>query len=141
MGLIMAALMGSAPLSGGVGLGFEIGDPTAFNVKIWQGRGLSPVIAAGVEGPHWHLHGDFLWHYPIETQSLNTLFFIGPGIKAEEVSGGGACFGPRMPMGMEIVLREIPLDFFGEIAPSLEFYNSDMGFEMEFGFGLRFTLK
>jgi hypothetical protein len=144
IGYIILATLASAPLDKGVGLGFIVGLPTGVDAKFWNGSGISPVLVAGVnEGDHFHFHGDINLHYPIQAQSVNFLLYYGVGIKAEEEGKDRFVFGPRLPViGFEMTLYEIPLDFFVEMAPTLEFGGDpDFDFDFEGGLGMRITIK
>jgi len=141
IGIFVASVIASAAPSGGIGLGFMVGDPTALNVKFWQGTGISPVLAVGVDGSRWDFHGDINLHYPITAQSVNFLFYFGAGLKAEEKPDDEMVFGPRIPIGFELLLYEIPLDFFVEFAPSWEFGSDHHDFEPEGGIGMRVTIR
>ncbi|MGB9590271.1 MAG: hypothetical protein ACPL68_05230 [Candidatus Hydrothermia bacterium] len=144
MGYLLLVTLASAPLDRGVGLGFIVGLPTGVDVKFWNGSGICPVLVAGInEGDNFHFHGDINLHYPIPAQSVNFLLYYGAGIKAEEEPRDHFVFGPRVPViGFEMTLYEIPLDFFVEMAPTLEFGGDpDFDFDFEGGIGMRITIK
>lgn len=107
----------------GFGLGVILGEPTGLSGKYWvSGRNAIDVGMAWSfrhEG-FFHVHADYLWHFPLQTQSAERFNFyagVGGRLGAE---AHDALLGVRFVGGFAFWPRNTPLDIFVEFAPILD---------------------
>ena len=126
--------------SRGFGLGIVVGDPTGISAKLWTGYGkaIDGAVAwlSGDENTVY-LHGDFLFHkfyrYKARRHRLLPYYGIGGRIKVEEKTKVGI----RIPLGINYLLANSPLDFFLEIVPLLDLSPST-DFSINGAIGIRY---
>ncbi len=137
---IIVLLSGSAVVAqqSGFGLGVIVGEPTGVCGKYWLDG--ATAIDGGIawafknEGAV-HLHGDYLFHkydvFPVDKGKLPLYYGIGGRIKFEEDDNK---FGVRIPVGMNYLFANDPLDLFIEIVPILNLVpKTDLGFNAAIG--------
>jgi hypothetical protein len=143
--------------NGTFGLGLELGEPSGLNGKLF----LSPsnAIDFGVgEVYHnyyngnggFHLYGDYLWHPKllVQTPDFKLPIYFGIGGRlwffdyANNGNASATAFGVRVPIGITFDMNNIPLDFFGEFVPTLDFFhnytNHDIYVDVDFSVGARY---
>jgi len=107
----------------GFGLGVILGEPTGISGKLWTGHGtaIDGAVAWSFEKESsMHLHGDILHHSfnrtRIDEGKLLLYYGIGGRVKFEDESKVGI----RVPLGINYLFANSPLDFFLEIVPVLD---------------------
>jgi len=144
------------------GLGLEVGDIAGLTGKLF----ISPTTALdfGIgdlyssyyinqPGGGLHIYGDFLWH-PILVAKANAFelpFYVGVGGRFWNFDYAcdrfGNCtsaqaFGIRVPLGLDFDFNNVPLDIFGQIVPTFDFFNryAPRSFFLDFDFtvGIRY---
>jgi hypothetical protein len=121
----------------GFGLGIIIGEPTGLSFKKWTSRtqAFDAALAWSFEGDNaFHLHGDYLFHnyrsIRIDRSTIPFYYGIGFRLKFEDENK----FGVRLPLGVTLFIREVPVDLFLEIVPILNLAPStDMDLNIAFG--------
>ena len=114
------------------GFGIILGDPTGLTAKIWMNNENALALSLGNSYfGSFRITGDYLWHF----SSFNTpvvKLYAGPGIAIGVGEGGGWIYrkgdkywwvrddnglglGVRGIFGINIIPRNTPLEFFGEI--------------------------
>jgi len=127
-----------------------IGDPTGLSLKFW-GIGQNSALQVNIGGGGFFvpadllINGSFLFHALLTRETpINGYLGVGAlaGIKKHEKQGDEAVFGILVPLGLEFILSEVPLDIFMEVPPVIGFTtNGDVRAGLTFGIGLRFILK
>jgi hypothetical protein len=104
----------------GIGLGVILGEPTGINFKAWTGYKTAFVGAAAWSFGHedsLHVHLDYIVHnftlLELEKGHLPIYYGIGARIK----TGKDVRFGVRVPLGINYMFENAPLDIFVEFAP------------------------
>lgn len=153
--------MGGAQYSanGTFGLGLELGAPFGLNGKYFLSDDGALNFGIGADGYYrgtrdgLHLYFDYLWH-PISLANppeFQLPFYIGIGGRLwsfddddRDVVDDGVAFGVRVPIGIAFDLNNIPLDFFIQLTPVLDFYQGyrdNVGFWFDGSIGVRFWFK
>ena len=108
----------------GFGLGVLFGEPTGIGLKYWMGSRTALVggIAWSFSGDDsLHIHLDYLLHnfnlFKVKKGKLALYYGIGGRFKAEEESR----IGVRIPVGIDYISEDVPMDIFFELAPVLDF--------------------
>ncbi len=126
-----------------------IGDPTGLSLKFWgigQNSALQVNIGGGgfVAPADLSVSGSLLFH-ALLTRETPINGYLGVGALAGINRGGRgdkAVFGILVPLGLEFILSEVPLDLFIEVPPVIGFTtDGDVRAGLTFGIGLRFILK
>ncbi len=126
-----------------------IGDPTGLSLKFWgigQNSALQVNIGGGgfVAPADLAVSGSLLFH-ALLTRETPINGYLGVGALAginQGRRGDGAVFGILVPLGLEFILSEVPLDLFIEVPPLIGFTTKgDVRAGLTFGIGLRFVLK
>lgn len=126
------------------GIGFIIGEPTGLSLKSWTSS-----INAFDLGLAWsigrydaiNIHGDYLWHRfgvfeDLDQGWLPVYYGIGGRIVLAE---NDAVLGARIPVGINYLFEETPIDLFFEIAPVVNLVPST-DFDVNGGVGVRVYL-
>lgn len=136
----------------GFGLGIILGDPTGLSWKSWQSktRAVAGAIAWSSEDnkDEFHLHLDFLHHHFIpakaKKKSENTLpFYYGIGGRVifkddnNPKTEDDTTFGVRIPLGLDFMFSNAPMDVFVEVVPALDLV-PDTDFDLEAAGGIRY---
>ncbi|MBI1945547.1 MAG: DUF3996 domain-containing protein [Deltaproteobacteria bacterium] len=147
----------SNPLSG-VGVGLQVGAPTALTFKFGAQNNASIVLGIGA-GIGWrgnffglHLHGDYLFNVAtlISNADLNLSAYVGPGLfitlfNANAYGFGFGYyyygnyaafgFGARVPLGVNLRFSAAPIEVYLELDPMLMvFPGIDFGLGASLGF-------
>ncbi len=109
---------------GQIGVGLIFVEPTGIHVKIWVGRSLAITGAIGRtlgKEKSWRAHADLLFiKFKIfDTRKSEISFYSGAGgrIAWQKKSK----FRLRIPLGLDFTSLKIPLNFFLEVVPMIEF--------------------
>ena len=129
----------------GFGLGIILGEPTGVSIKKWTGEhgAFDGAVAWSFTGSGYlHLHADYLRHSfkLIDVNQGQLPVYYGLGVKL--VMANDPILGARIPLGINYIFGDAPLDLFAEIVPGLNLINnSDNMFFIEGGLGIRFWIK
>lgn len=150
---------GSGYVSNGkFGLGIELGEPTGLNGKWFYNSNRALDFGVGalyhnfyVDGDGFHIYLDHLWHplQLVNNQDFKLPFYIGVGGRLwffnYRCPGGcdsATLFGIRVPIGLDFDLNKVPLDIFGQIVPTFDFYRNyrgrDFYLDVDFSVGIRY---
>lgn len=138
LALWASAPASAAPAETGTGIGFVLGTPTGFNLKLPQGRAHALQFTLGYDldgGPHWagpgddggshfYLGGDYLWYnYEVFRVEQGRLpLYYGPGVWASLHNHGSdshARAGIRGVIGIAYQFANAPFDVFLELGPGI----------------------
>lgn len=141
------------------GLGFTLGNPAGISGKIWilSGHGVQFHVGAGPSGNHLRLSLDYLYHWrPVDiTDDVYKLpFYVGigmsggiivddPTLRGPDDSGSTAInrdrvdMGVRFPVGMCVLIGDLPVEIAIEVAPDITFYE-DLIFFVDGGMSVRY---
>jgi len=124
----------------GFGLGVILGEPTGISGKLWieNSKAIDGAVAWSFNKESaMHLHADLLFHSPniskVEMSKLLFYYGIGGRIKFEDDSKVGC----RVPLGLNYLPSEAPLDVFLEIVPLLDLAPST-DFDLNGAIGIRY---
>jgi len=133
---------GHAQQKGTFGLGFIIGDPTGISMKFWTKETDALEIAAGWKEKEIEIHVDYLWHnfdlLPVKNGRLPVFYGLGIETKLKEDKDNE--IGIRAIAGLEYLFDAVPLDFFLQIAPTLQL-TPESKVKGEAALGFRFFFK
>jgi hypothetical protein len=123
----------------GFGLGVMAGEPTGLSLKLWTGtdRAVDAGIAWSFEGnDNFNIHADYLIHrfslIKVDKGSLPLYFGIGGRVRFNENSDDD--LGIRVPVGLNYLFENSPIDVFLEVVPVLDLYPStDLEFNAAIG--------
>ena len=124
-----------------------MGSPIGVSAKVWFSDIVAMDGAFGVSQGELAAHADFLFHdfrilkqYIFKTVSadVDLPLYIGAGPRIlfhdkEE-------FGLRLPLGISVIPKQTPWEFFAEIAPIVRF-SPDSGVNFDFGLGTRYYFE
>ncbi len=127
----------------GFGLGIILGEPTGVSGKLWtSGENAFDFAAAwSFKGDgHLLLQADYVWHIfrliPVSSGKLP--FYVGVGGRV--VFADDATIGVRVPLGLDYMFADAPVDIFVELVPILDLAPST-DFDFNGGIGARFWFK
>ncbi|MFC2142096.1 hypothetical protein ACFLR7_04090 [Acidobacteriota bacterium] len=107
----------------GFGLGVLFGEPTGIGLKYWLGSrtAIDGGIAWSFSGDDsLHIHLDYLLHnfnlFKLKKGQLALYYGIGGRFKDEEERR----IGVRVPVGIDYISEDVPMDIFFELAPVLD---------------------
>lgn len=145
-------------VSGPLGLGIILGDPTGFTGKYWTGpRSALDFGLAFAFGDYFLLYGDYLYHFPGAfgassefARGLTPYFGIG-GLVAVSTddrtrhdrrvvfrdTDSSVGLGLRIPVGLEWKAPDVPVGVFGELVPGMSVAPNTDAF-LEGGIGARY---
>lgn len=141
------------------GLGLTIGDPFGVTLKHYNGRrGPAGVNATAWDayiafafGPGFRFGADWLWNLrrlAAEREfALDAYAGVGPFVGAlsspcgpgfiDNRCNGDVYFGARVPLGLEMLLRQAPVTFGLELAPGVGFAPGRAGLLLDFLLAVR----
>ncbi|MFC1799735.1 hypothetical protein ACFL2Z_02350 [Candidatus Eisenbacteria bacterium] len=141
--MLLAVLLtlASAAFAGDFGLGIILGEPTGISFKQWlTERNAIDAAAAWSFGnvSAFHVHMDYLYHGPLgaDVDPGGMLYYVGIGARLKATEGDSR-IGVRLPLGLDYVFDDTPIDIFFEIAPILDLAPST-DFRMNGSLGLRY---
>jgi hypothetical protein len=126
-----------------------IGDPTGLSLKFWgigQNSALQVNIGGGgfVAPADLSVSGSLLFH-ALLTRETPINGYLGVGALAginQGKRGNNAVFGILVPLGLEFILSEVPLDIFMDVSPFIGFPTKEKSLaNLTLGIGLRYILK
>ena len=151
---------GVSPMGKQIGVGIQLGFPTALSLKYMLGP--DTAVAAGIGAgsgfffdPLLSLHADYLWHPNLlaRGKGLRLSWFVGIGgwvlldngrSPVPIVRGVRWFLGPsfvyaaaRVPIGLNLALNKLPLEFSLDVTPSL-LVVPELAFGMGLTLGARF---
>lgn len=116
-------------------VGLTLGEPFGLSVKRYLGGANAwDAYAAFVYGPGLRFGGDFIWtlgrigrnpKLDVDVYAGVGPFigafegWCGPGFARYQCGNGDFYFGGRVPLGVEVLLREAPVSFGLEVAPGI----------------------
>jgi hypothetical protein len=144
---LLSALTGIP--SSGISIGIVIGDPTGLSLKFW-GIGQNSALQVNVGGGGFvapadlAVSGSLLFH-ALLTRETPINGYLGVGALAginQGKRGNNAVFGILVPLGLEFILSEVPLDIFMDVSPFIGFPTKEKSLaNLTLGIGLRYILK
>jgi hypothetical protein len=143
---IAKAASGYAPTEygGNFGLGLEVGNPGDWGIsgKVWVDRRNAFQGAVKLPGGSAILQLDYLWHdfdlIHIKNTSGEWPFYIGVG--GDLITESSVAIGARLPVGMSFIFnkKNVPVDLFLQLVPTLWFYDSGSHFDLYGEFGAHY---
>ena len=133
LGLMMILAKPAAAQDHGFGMGLILGEPTGLSAKLWTSSDNAFDFAAA-----WSFKGDgnlllqadYVWHFfelmPVPSGKLPLYIGIGGRV----VLADDPSFGIRIPIGIDYMFADAPIDVFLELVPIL-----DLSPETDFGVG------
>ena len=133
LGLMMILAKPAAAQDHGFGMGLILGEPTGLSAKLWTSSDNAFDFAAA-----WSFKGDgnlllqadYVWHFfelmPVPSGKLPLYIGIGGRV----VLADDPSFGIRVPIGIDYLFADAPIDVFLELVPIL-----DLSPETDFGVG------
>ena len=129
-----------------LGIGLQLGYPTAITLKLMVAADQGIVFGLGVFGAYAYdaasisLHVDYLWHPHVlaVAQPFNLSWYIGGGLHVLAFTDNRQRFGyggfgyfagaqpiaiaARVPIGLDLAFNAIPFELYLEIAPELALF-------------------
>jgi hypothetical protein len=119
--LIIAACMRAQDKNFGIGI--ILGEPSGVNGKLWLGssNALDMAAAWSFKGnDHLLLQADYVWHsfdlISVSSGKLPIYFGIGGRV----LFADDPYFGVRVPLGLDYMFSDAPIDIFLEFVPILD---------------------
>lgn len=126
----------------GFGLGVILGEPTGISGKYWVTSNIAVDGAAAwsfASDDGVQLHADVLYHkfdlFNVKTGKLPIYF--GAGARIKFTIDDDNRFGMRVPVGIDYIFENVPLDIFFELVPIIDFAPSTK-FAFNGGVGVRY---
>ena len=141
IGLIMILAKPVTAQDHGFGMGLILGEPTGLSAKLWTSNDNAFDFAAAWSFKKYHhndnqndgsilLQADYVWHFfnlmPVSSGKLPLYIGIGGRV----VLADDPNFGVRVPIGIDYLFADAPIDVFLELVPIL-----DLSPETDFGVG------
>ena len=139
--VVVVACGVSSAYGGSFGLGIILGEPTGISFKQWVSTRHAFAGAAAWSFGNvsaFHVHLDYLYHGPLGVgiESGGFLYYVGIGGRLKAVEDDSR-IGVRVPLGLNYVFDDAPIDLFFEIAPILDVVPST-DFRMNGSLGIRY---
>jgi len=131
---------GSPIVKGGnFGIGLVLGAPGDWGVsgKAWLTKS-SAIQAALNLDDGTVLQADYLWHYYGLVHPSRGLWPVYIGVGGAIALEGDGAIAPRMPVGMDYIFEQVPVDIFVEVAPYLWFFDGGSDFKIKGALGARY---
>ena len=118
------------------GLGIILGEPTGISAKLWTSsdNAFDFGTAWSFKGNgHLLLQADYVWHIfrLISVSSGRLPFYVGVGGRV--IFSDDATIGVRVPLGLDYMFSNAPVDIFLELVPILDLTPST---DFDFGAGI-----
>ena len=134
---------------GPFGLGLAVGAPTGVAGKLWLGDWSAVQFSAGGDAGEYQdlaMTADYVLQFrPFETgePDVSVPLHIGAGVNlggnfAENVAGMWHV-GPRAVVGMSVMMKDLPIDIFFEVAPTV-YVIEEFGWSFDGQIGIRHYL-
>lgn len=139
LGLIAISI---APVTAqeGFGVGIVLGEPSGLTAKLWltESSALDGVAAWSFQDTgSFYFHADYLLHFhdliPAEQGIVPLYLGAGGNLALQD----NPHIGARVPVGIEYIFQEIPVEIFLEAAPGIGIY-PETELQMGGGLGVRF---
>ena len=147
-GFLLAALTICTAVSAqdsGFGIGVIVGEPTGLSLKAWVtgSAAIDGAAAWSLRGnSSLHLHADYLHHnfglFSLQTGRLPLYYGIGGRIRFRE--DDDHMIGFRIPVGIDYLFANAPLDVFLEVVPLLDLV-PETDFDINGGAGIRYFFR
>jgi len=129
----------------GLGLGLMLGEPSGLAGKYWlsEHNALDFGIGAGFLGDNsgFAFHADYLYHMnDLINWKYKTIFYYGFGIRMRFPSDSSTTLGVRGVAGILMVIKNLPIDMFFELAPSFRLLPTT-GLDFDMAIGGRYYFK
>ena len=145
LGLMMIFAKPITAQDHGFGMGIILGEPTGLSAKAWTSTDNAFDFAIAWSFNNYHhdnnnndfdndgdvlLQADYVWHFfkAISVSSGKLPIYVGIG--ARVVLADNPSFGIRIPVGLDYLFADAPIDIFLEIVPIM-----DLSPETDFGVG------
>lgn len=126
-----------------LGVGLILGEPIGASVKYWLNEQMAVDGALGFSTHNhspFYVHADLLWHkfdlIEVSEGKLPVYFGVG-GLLRFRDGGRSNDAGIRVPVGVDYLFDNLPVDVFAEIGPALD-VAPDVHGEITGGIGVRF---
>ena len=123
------------------GIGIIAGDPTGLSAKLYTGSNNAFDFAAAWSfkgSGHLLLQADYVWHSSLSRTSSG-MFALYYGIGGRIIFSDDPNVGVRIPVGIDYIFSNAPVDIFLEVVPVLDLIPST-DFDLNGGIGVRFWL-
>ncbi len=124
----------------GFGIGAIFGSPTGVSLKLWTGETTAfdaSLAWSFYDDGYFAVNVNYLWHkfglIKVDSGKLPLYF----GVGAKMGISDNFHLGVRIPVGLDYMFSEIPLDVFVELAPSLMLIPATT-FQFDGGIGVRY---
>ena len=122
--LLCTIMIGSVHAqTSGVGVGLILGEPTGISFKSWMNSSYALNGAAAwsfVNTGAVHIHADYVFHnFDLFHRDVGKMaFYYGLGGRLKLTNNSR--LGVRVPLGLNYMLKDNPLDIFLEVVPMLD---------------------
>jgi hypothetical protein len=141
LGLMMILVKPIAAQDHGFGMGLILGEPTGLSAKAWTSTDNAFDFAVAWSFNNYHhdnnhndgsllLQADYVWHFFNAISVSKGKLPIYVGIGARVVLADDPSFGVRIPVGIDYLFADAPIDIFLELVPIM-----DLSPETDFGIG------
>ncbi len=138
LGLLFLSAVAHAERAGSLGAGVTIGDPFGPTLKYWVTNEQAIDVGIGFEDDAV-IYGDYLWHnfqlIPA-VRGVKIAPYIGFGPRIQFRDHADDTFGFRVPLGIDFLLPQAPIEFFAELVPVFQ-VSPDTDGDFDGGIGLR----
>jgi hypothetical protein len=126
------------------GLGLELGEPSGINGKYFLSEKAALDFGLGLAYGHYyygngfHIYADFLYHplSLVSARAFDLPFYVGGGLRfwnfrycdGPFCNNVGSAVGIRVPVGISLDFKNVPLDVFIEVVPVLDFVSGNYYF-------------
>jgi hypothetical protein len=131
--------------SNSFGIGFILGDPSGFTAKFFVSGNDAIDTGIGPSGRDgFYLYADYHRHFRnlFPVPELSVYVGAGAGLHEHDEESkhheeGELSLEARLPLGIDYVFRQVPIEVFLELAPALEII-PDIDFHLRGGLGARY---
>ena len=149
LGFMLILIKPIAAQDHGFGMGIILGEPTGLSAKAWTSNDNAFDFALAWSFNNYHhgndydndgdvlLQADYVWHFfnAISVSSGKLPIYVGVG--ARVVLADDPSFGVRIPVGIDYLFANAPIDIFLELVPILDLSPST-DFGIGGGIGIRY---
>jgi len=149
LGFMLILIKPIAAQDHGFGMGIILGEPTGLSAKAWTSNDNAFDFAIAWSFNKYHhdndyyndgsvlLQADYVWHFfnAISVSSGKLPIYVGVG--ARVVLADDPSFGVRIPVGIDYLFANAPIDIFLELVPILDLSPST-DFGIGAGIGIRY---
>lgn len=148
LGLMMIMAKPITAQDHGFGLGVILGEPTGLSAKLWTSSDNAFDFAAAWSFRNYHyndnhndgsllLQADYVWHFFNLMPVSSGKFPLYIGIGGRVVLADDPSFGIRVPIGIDYLFDDAPIDVFLELVPILDL-SPATDFGVGGGLGIRY---